>query len=259
MWHSGCHSLMGCNNGCFLPDKEQTLALPSHKLLPALAAVLALSLTGGCGDSLTGPQPDTGPAPSVALAADGSMEIAFEAVVTAVVDSQAVLGGSVAIGDSVRGWLCYDEWAVDIDSKPDRGKYLFDSAPSGMGVEIAGLLFRSDPDAPALVIRLDNAEPSGNKRDIARFSSSANLMVLPDVGVADMSIMLTDRLAVALSSDSLAGTDPFHAAWDTKRQLTISGNDGWQIVAGIVETIDAGGEQTPREPEGNNKVRFHRD
>jgi hypothetical protein len=235
------------------------MAKKAYRILLTLAAIVAVAaVTAGCGDTLTGPATMPALAIQPASAESAPVEIAIEATVIAVTDSSLHLGGSIAVGDPVNGWFIYDEDVVDIDDKPERGKYLFETAPFGMAVTIAGLQFRSDPALPSLAVRLDNAEPGGTKRDSARFSSIVNLAVLPGVDVADMTILLTDRTANALSSDSLAGTDPYHAGWPTKRQLTITGTDGWQIVAEIVSVVDPGDAEPP-DPPGDNKRKFHQE
>lgn len=231
-----------------------------YNLLLTLVAVVAVAvLSAGCDDAITGPA--FGPAALIhpAPAEIAPVECAIEAIVTAVEDTSSLLGGSIAVGDSVVGWFRYDENADDIDNKPNRGKYLFDAAPAGMSVVIAGQRFYSDAIAPALTIRLDNAEPGDVKRDAARFSSTANHADLPGVEVADMTILLTDLSAAALSSDALAGTDPYHSEWPTKRQFTISGAAGWRIVAEIATFAEPGSEEPPDPPESTTKIKFHQE
>ncbi|MBI4720769.1 MAG: hypothetical protein HY770_06040 [Chitinivibrionia bacterium] len=222
----------------------------------ALAAALAM-LPIGCSEELVGPSstPPLMNRPSVAEAQ--YVLIPIGAIVTSVADSTLLLGGAVSVGDTVRGSCLYDETAQDVDSKPDRGKYLFDAAPCLMDFSVNGLQFRSDPSGPALTIRLANDDPENGQSDSARFISSNNLEVLPGVGVAELHIMMIDRSSAALSSDSLLGTHPFEAEWPDKHQLTIAGVSRWRITAEI--TVFADDEETMSEEpsEGTTKIRFH--
>lgn len=232
----------------------------THRLLLTLVAAVAVTIAAaGCGPTLTGPGPTPPAVIQPDLAENPPVEIAITAIVTSVTDSLSLLAGVITVGDSVSGSLLYDEHAVDIDDKPDRGKYLFETAPFGMAIEIAGIPFRSDPGMPVFVIRLDNAEPDDAKRDSARFLSTANLPVFPGVGVADMTILLIDRSAEALSSDVLAGVDFHNTEWPTKRQLTITGMDGWQIVGEIDSIVDFDGEDRSDPPTSNKKIKLHRE
>jgi len=202
----------------------------TRRLLIAACAALILA-TWGCSESPTGPGFDSSNRASgtdglfepQATAGSNYVTVLVDATVTAVTDNNNDLGGGVSVGDRVRGYYVYDMTAPDIDSRPDRGAYLYSGMPNRVSFRINGLTFASNPSATAISINLRDDQAPGNPRDRCDIASTGNLDVLPGVAVNSIQIALVDGDASALSSDRLTDAPTRIDEWTAQRTLTISG------------------------------------
>ena len=218
-------------------------------------AILLMGVSAGCGNSQDEPNPVTVMGVSYgasAVAPAENMKTMWVACqVTLVDDPLDALGGLVRPGDGISGCVVYDETRPDEKKPANDGKYTFDEAPNRFDFDCNGLKFASDPASVDMEMRIRNRTP-----DSYWVNSKDNLDVLPGVGTREIRITLEDDSGTAVASDTLLGLLFRLEDWPTSAEMTISGDDGWQITAQVVSIPDDMFEESEA---GTRKMHFRSD
>ena len=159
--------------------------------------------------------------------------VELDGYVTAVTDPSGFLQQKTDAGDPIAGLFVYDESAADQHPQPDLGRYRFQEPRYTVSFKTGRLSFASDPAGVDITIKLTNDKKTSVVKDQYEVKSTGNKDVLPGVGVAAIDIVLVDESATALSSDAIAGQNPYAASWPSARTLTITGLDGWTVEAQV--------------------------
>jgi len=153
--------------------------------------------------------------------------ISIKATVESVDDPDNVLDGTIIPGQVITGSYVYDLTTPDNNADPVVGDYRHNSAPYGISINAAPLLFRTDPaNVDFLVeIRNDYATLSGSLLDNYVFHSYNNVPLAPSLFVEFISWQLDDPTATAVSSDALPPGPPILADWQSIIGLAIVGGN----------------------------------
>lgn len=182
-----------------------------------------------------------------------SVTFDFTARVISVEDAHNVLGGTVALNDSVGGSYTFDASTVDTDPRTEVGSYAYNALPNGINFNIGGLAFETNPVDPRFTVVVNDFA------SYEFYAVSASNLLHPfgtQVTVDQAAFELYDFVLPfnSFSSDAIPLDPPNVENFAFRHELFVAGRDGQDTFRIICEMLtvtsantspsaDSGGDQ----------------
>lgn len=159
---------------------------------------------------------------------------------TAQVTSDSTLGGSlpgaIGVGDTITGYITFDDAVVDSFPLPGWGVYFHSSTPNGLYATVEGTVFQTNPASVSFQIDVVD-DVVGD--DVYLASSFNNIATMGAASPTTFTFSLVDSTATAFASEvqpstpySLSAFDPYAAATGTRLRIAATGD--YEIIAEIL-------------------------